>query len=964
MFSDVFEVVKESIKKVVTSRLFALVIIFSCMFSVLVVKLFQMQILDGETYQNEYIATTERNILLKSTRGNIYDMNGELLAYNELAYSVTIQDTGEYGTTLERNQMIYRLVKTLDKHGETLQGSLEIGIDESGTMYFTSSSEAARKRFLRDYYGRRSVNDLNQIDEKTGEILYPTNITARELFEKCMERYKINDLKTKEGGLPDLDDATALKIANIRYTMGLTAYKKYETTTLATHVGDETVADVLEHAADLRGVTIEEDTIRVYTNSIYFAPIIGYTGKVNQDQLDSLREKDPDYNYQLNDIVGQSGIEAAMEQQLHGVKGSQTMAVDNMGGIREITERVEPQAGSDVYLSIDTNLQIAIYHILEQELAGIVASRLVNMDVDPEKYSDPSDKPIPIKDAYYQLINNNILSVTKMAAEDASDIEKQIYGKFVQSRERILGEMRSQLYAEGAAPMSGLSEDMASYMQYIVTFLTENEVWVSANIDQKSDAYQAWAADSISLREYLYAGIAENWVDTTKLNITDRYSDADSIFETLVEYVLANLENDSKFTKRIFRYLVNDEVVTGKELCLALYFQDVLPYDESRVSQLLNNGSAYAYSFLLEKIRNIEITPAQLALDPCTAGCVVTDVNTGQVRALVTYPSYDNNKFSGGVNAAYYSQLLNDLSRPLYNNATQTTKAPGSTFKPIMAIAGLEEKVIGLTETVNCTGTYQEATPPMNCWIKPGRHGALSVVGGIQNSCNVYFGEIGHRLSIGENGGYSTDQGLAKIRKYATLFGLDHTSGIEITESKPEISTKDPERSAIGQGSHSYANVQLSRYVTAVANRGTVFELSLIDKVTDSKGNVEKEYTPTIYNQLDFAESTWDAVHQGMRQVISEGSARRIFNGLEVEVAGKTGTAQESKTRPDHAMFISFAPWTNPEIAVTVNIPNGYGSSNAVMVGKSVYEYYFGFKDLETIKGQQATKVANVVIGD
>ena len=380
MFSDLFEVIKENMKKVVTSRLFVLVILFLGMSSVLAVQLFQMQILNGESYLDEYISTTERNILLKSTRGNIYDCNGELLAYNELAYSVTIQDVGAFETTLERNQMLSHLVQILDKHGETLQDGLELGIDQNGEIYYTSSSEAARKRFLRDYYGQRSVNDLDQVTEK-GEILYPTGISARELFDHCMERYKINELKTEEGGILDLDDATALKIANIRYRMGLIAYKKYETTTLATHVSEETVADILEHQAELPGVDIAEDTIRVYNNSVYFAPIIGYTGKVNQEQLDSLRESDPEYEYELNDIVGQSGIEEAMEKELHGVKGSQTMFVDNMGGIRQITERVEPQAGSDVYLSLDTNLQIAIYHILEQELAGIVASRLVNMDI-------------------------------------------------------------------------------------------------------------------------------------------------------------------------------------------------------------------------------------------------------------------------------------------------------------------------------------------------------------------------------------------------------------------------------------------------------------------------------------------------------------------------------------------------------------------------------------------------------
>ena len=138
---------------------------------------------------------------------------------------------------------------------------------------------------------------------------------------------------------------------------------------------------------------------------------------------------------------------------------------------------------------------------------------------------------------------------------------------------------------------------------------------------------------------------------------------------------------------------------------------------------------------MMKKISNLEITPAQLALDPCTAGCTVTDVRTGEVRALVTYPSYNNNLMSGTVDAAYFSQLNNDLSLPLYNNATQVVKAPGSTFKPIAAIAGLEEQVIDTVDKIKCTGIYEEVFPVIRCWINPGYHGDLDVSGAIENSC-------------------------------------------------------------------------------------------------------------------------------------------------------------------------------------------------------------------------------------
>ena len=430
--------------------------------------------------------------------------------------------------------------------------------------------------------------------------------------------------------------------------------------------------------------------------------------------------------------------------------------------------------------------------------------------------------------------------------------------------------------------------------------------------------------------------------------------------------MLDDLQNDAAFTKKIFRYLVNNGTVSGKELCRALYDQNILAYDENEVRMLEAGGDEYAFQFIRKKISDIEITPAQLALDPCSASAVITDVNTGEVRALVTYPSYDNNKFSGTVDAEYYNKLNNDQSLPLFNNATQAQKAPGSTFKPIIAVAALEEGVIGLNDTVNCTGIYKEISPALRCWIYPGQHGPLDVVHGIQNSCNVFFSEMGHRLSMDENGNYSPELGIEKIRKYASLFGLDETSGIEIAEREPQMTTEKPEASSIGQGKNSYSNVQLSRYITAVANKGTVFKLSLLDKMTDSQGNLLEDFTPEVRSVIDVKDSTWNAVHTGMRRVISDGSARKIFSDLEVDIAGKTGTAEEIKNghRINHAFFVSFAPYQNPEIAVTVNIPYGYSSSNAATAAKNIYRFYYGYTDLNYILNNSALNSSNVEIGD
>ena len=147
---------------------------------------------------------------------------------------------------------------------------------------------------------------------------------------------------------------------------------------------------------------------------------------------------------------------------------------------------------------------------------------------------------------------------------------------------------------------------------------------------------------------------------------------------------------------------------------------------------------------------------------------MVTDVNSGDVLALSTYPSYDNNKMANGVDAAYFASLRNDLSYPLINYATQQRTAPGSTFKPVSATAGLLEGVITTSDTITCTGEFDKVSPSPRCHIYPGAHGSLNVTGGIQRSCNWFFYEVGYRLgSVGDT--YNDNVGLNKLAKYADM---------------------------------------------------------------------------------------------------------------------------------------------------------------------------------------------------
>ena len=338
------------------------------------------------------------------------------------------------------------------------------------------------------------------------------------------------------------------------------------------------------------------------------------------------------------------------------------------------------------------------------------------------------------------------------------------------------------------------------------------------------------------------------------------------------------------------------------------------------------------------------------------------EVNYGEVLALVSYPSYDNNRLANGVDADYYAGLQSDLSNPLWDYATQMRSAPGSTYKPVVASALLMEGVTNLTETVNCVGAFTRFEDrTFRCHIYPGAHGELNITGAITRSCNYFFYEMAYRMGTSEDGTFDSDLANEKIKVYADLYGLTEKSGVEIEESTPQFSTENAVPSAIGQGNHNYTTAGLARYVATVANRGTCYNLSLLDRVTDHAGNLLEDFTPEVRNTIEMPTSYWDAIHEGM-QGVTENKA--YFRELSIDTAGKTGTAQQSRSHPNHALFIGFAPYEDPEIAVAVRIANGYTSANTAEVAADLFKYYYNLVDEEEVLTGTASGSSGQTIAD
>lgn len=939
---------KDFCRKIHISRTTVLAIFFVLLSGILIQRLYHLQIIEGEEYRENFSIRTTKERTLKSTRGNICDRNGNLLAYNELSYSLSLEDSGTYDTNRQKalslNSEAYKIIKILERNGDTLSPDFHIYIDETGN-YAYNVSGVSLQRFKADVYGEAYIDHLEPAQAEATADEMMSYLISEEKFAIIRNNNPYTEEELTKYGLPgDLTKNELLQIVTIRYALSLTSYQKYLGATIATDLSMESVAAITENKSELEGVQIVEDTKRVYADSIYFSSIIGYTGKASSEELAELQEQKDGYT--TTSIIGKAGIEKVMETTLQGSDGSETVYVDNLGKVLKIDDssRIEPLAGNDVYLTIDKELQIATYKVLEQRLAGILVSVIINTKTfDKTAVSDSSEIMIPIYDVYNAMINNSIINTDHFTAEDASENEKALQTAYEQKLQEIFNAISQELVGDTPTAYKELSKEMQEYMSFIVNdvLMTSTGILDKSAIDTGDSVYIAWTKEeTISLKEFLTYAASQNWINISMISDEQTYLDSYQVYNALAEYITDYLKDSSAFTKLLYKYMLQEDRISGNQICHVLYDQGILDKEDGDYNQFVS-GQMDSYDLMISKISKLEITPAQIALEPCSGSAVVTNPNTGEVLACVTYPGYDNNRLANDMDVSYYRKIYNDLSRPLYNKATQQTTAPGSTFKLVTTAAGLSEGVITSDTDINCTGVFDLTETPLSCWNTDG-HGHLTVENGIKESCNVFFCNVAYKLGIDEEGNFRDSLALQKLQSYAELFDLDKPSGIEISEVSPQVSDSFGIQTSIGQGTSLYTTTQLARYVSTLANRGTSYNISLLDRITDPSGNVIEDYTPDVQSQLSLSNNIWDSIQNGMRRVITN---KPEFSNLGVSVSGKTGTAQESKTNPDHALFIAYAPSEAPEISLAVRIANGYSSTNATLVGRDIITYYFDLKD-------------------
>lgn len=336
---------------------------------------------------------------------------------------------------------------------------------------------------------------------------------------------------------------------------------------------------------------------------------------------------------------------------------------------------------------------------------------------------------------------------------------------------------------------------------------------------------------------------------------------------------------------------------------------------------------------------------------------VVINVRTGEILAMASYPNYDPSLFIDGISTKNWNAYLNDARKPLMNKAISDKSAPGSTFKMVTAIAGLESGVIDLNTRINCTGRYtfyNDYRP--YCWLKSG-HGSINVTQAIEHSCNYFFYETGRRAGIDE------------IKKVASQFGLGQKTGIELPdEISGTLSSKDVDKewtggktiqTAIGQLYNDFTPLQMAKYTAMIANGGKNLNVTIVKSVNNSDGTqVSRNEIESYVNQvlgvdgnsgsdLTISQEYLDGVKNGMKGVTSDdgGTAYRYFKDFNIEVGGKTGSASIDNNGNANAWFVGFAPFDNPEIAVAVYVKNGQHGGYTAPVAREIFAQYLGMNN-------------------
>lgn len=493
-----------------------------------------------------------------------------------------------------------------------------------------------------------------------------------------------------------------------------------------------------------------------------------------------------------------------------------------------------------------------------------------------------------------------------------------------------------------------------------ITIATNVNEEIVAQISERNSDFPGISIETSAARTYLTGNLAAHVIGYTGKIKEEEYNAQKDIYDmddvvgkTGIEYLFEDLLRGEDGEKQVEMSV--DGTITGEYVSKnAIAGSDIVLTIDSNLQKVTQD----ALESCINKIKSGGFSEKY---DAQGGAVVAMDVNSGEVLATASYPTYEPQWFVGGISQENWAYLRDDPRHPQINKTIQSTYEPGSTFKMITAIAGLETGTITTKEKINDIGVYKKYNDYQpKCWYYTSYHrghGYLNVTQALQHSCNYFFYETSDRM------------GIEPITKYALHFGLGKKTGIELpSESAGIVAIKNEKwtpgltlQSAIGQGDNSFTPMQIAKYISSIANGGNVVNPTIIKSILKSDGTeIPREEIENYTNEklvieenddgISISDESINVAKEGMRMAASEagGTAYNVFKNFNIEVAGKTGSAEAINDKVN-AWFVCFAPYEKPEIAVVVMIENGGHGNYAAEVARDVLAQYFGMNETTTV---------------
>ncbi len=904
------------------NRLFVLLVIVAAIFAVLVCRLFYMQIVNGEEASAGITSSVTREVSMPAARGNIYDRYGRPLAVNEAAFSIEIDDSIAVDYE-DKNEQVVKLYEKMKENGYTVTDNLpisrdtepkftisgdeleewktDIGLDKKQMRY-----DAARTlEYLYDSYGLDGTVDENK---KREIVSLGINISDKNIMI-------MNLIMTIESNGGEIVDE--LPVSEDRpYTFIIENEKEIQRwkkdVSMDGEELDYTAEESMEYLIDLFGIPQNmspamQRKLAAVRYSLYLQRFKKYqpvtvAREINDKIIAEVKEN-------LDIFPGVSVETESMRKYEEGDKFSNIL-----GYIRQISDEELKEYEQYGYDSGDIVGKTGIEKVMELELNGKDGKMLVEVDNMGRKISTlETEAPVSGNDVFL-TIDKDLQIAAYNYLEDAL-------------AEAIITRLTSEL-----------EKDVPVTLKQLFTSMIESGSISVSSIMKAEEGYQ------LTLKNLI-------------LSYNKDIDISDSEQKTAAKQVLTKA--------------VEDGTLSYTTMIFVMLEQGIITADDNYRARIVS-GELSPLEIIIDKLRTGDLTPAETNLNPCSGSVVVSDVNSGKTLALVTYPSYDNNELVNTFNNEYYNKLLEDPSTPLVNRPLMQKKAPGSTLKMVTAVAALETGIITPEQTIKDEGLFTKAgTPYARCMIyslSGSTHGYVNVSHALEVSCNYFFYDVSYMLG-GETDDPTSLKGITILDEYYDAFGLNSPTGMEIGENPPSMASpsykeeimkwQNPEatpsqtrwtsgdtiRAAIGQSVNSFSAASMNKYIATLANGGTRYKMHLIDKVKSADGSVTQQTEEVVENIMEIDRENLDAVYEGMRLVTqgSKGTLRNVFKDFPIDVAAKSGTAEENKNNSSHSWFVGFAPYDNPQIAVTVMIPFGdVSGSPAAVTARNIIGEYMG----------------------